>query len=137
MRTIDEIIIHCSETPAGRKVTVDEIRKWHTLSPPKGNGWKDIGYHFVVYLDGSIHQGRPLDEVGAHCKNHNARSIGICYVGGVKDNKPCDTRTKSQIKAIRRLVDSLKTVFPTIERVSGHSDYANKNCPCFNVNTEL
>ncbi len=47
MRYINKIIIHCSATPEGRNFTVDEIRDWHV----NGNGWSDIGYHYVIYLD--------------------------------------------------------------------------------------
>lgn len=76
-RTIREIIIHCSATPEGRNYTVEDIRRWH-----KQQGWSDIGYHYVIYRDGTIHEGRNVDIAGAHCVNHNAHSIGICYIGG-------------------------------------------------------
>ena len=76
MRNINEIIIHCAATPEGKNFTVEQIRDWHV----NGNGWRDIGYHFVIYLDGSVHKGRPIEEVGAHCRGHNANSIGICSV---------------------------------------------------------
>lgn len=77
MRKINEIIIHCSATPEGRNFTVQQIRDWHV----KGNGWRDIGYHYVIYLDGSVHRGRPENRVGAHCTGHNANSMGVCYIG--------------------------------------------------------
>ena len=96
MRSIDKIIVHCTATPEGKHFTVQQIREWHTAPKPKGNGWRDIGYHFVVYLDGSVHNGRPVGQIGAHCSGHNAHSIGVCYVGGeVADgsHKPKDTRT--------------------------------------------
>ena len=43
MRKINLILVHCSATPAAMDVGVREIRGWHTLPPPKGNGWADIG----------------------------------------------------------------------------------------------
>ena len=130
MRTINEIIIHCSATEEGRDFTVEDIRRWHV----QGNGWKDIGYHFVVYRDGSVHPGRPLDQVGAHTSGHNANSIGVCYIGGVAaDGKtPRDTRTLEQKVALIDLVRSLKLVFG-VSKVSGHNEYANKACPSFDV----
>ena len=76
MRVIDEIIVHCTATPQGRAVSVDDIDRWH-----RQRGFAGIGYHFVVYLDGTVHTGRPIGLAGAHCKGHNAHSIGICYVG--------------------------------------------------------
>ena len=134
MRPINEIIIHCAATEEGRNFTVENIRRWHV----QGNGWKDIGYHYLISLEGGIHQGRPIDQAGAHCKNHNQRTIGICYVGGLDDNKkPKDTRTLRQVAAIRQLVQSLKVCFPTIKKVSGHYMYDNKACPCFDVKKEF
>lgn len=134
MRPINEIIIHCTGTIPDDTTTVESIRHYHVTH----NGWKDIGYHYVIYRDGSIHQGRPVDVQGAHCEGHNQRSIGICYVGGLDSNKkPKDTRTVAQMAALRQLVKSLKTVFPTISKVSGHNQYSSKACPCFNVQTQL
>lgn len=134
MRPVTEIIIHCTGTVPSNSTTVEAVRDYHV----KHNGWKDIGYHYLIYLDGSIHQGRPIDQAGAHCKNHNSNTIGICYVGGLDENKkPKDTRTVRQVAAIRQLVQSLKVCFPTIKKVSGHYMYDNKACPCFDVTKEF
>lgn len=78
MRQINEIIIHCAATPEGRNFTVADIDKWH-----KQQGWRGIGYHFVIYIDGSVHKGRPVEDVGAHCLNHNAHSIGCVLHRGL------------------------------------------------------
>ena len=78
MREINKIIVHCADTPEGRDVKTEEIKRWHT----EERGWSDIGYHWVVELDGSIHAGRDESINGAHCRGHNSDSIGICYVGG-------------------------------------------------------
>lgn len=79
MRKINKLIVHCSATPEGRDVKTETIKDWHV----NGNHWKDIGYHYVIELDGSIHKGRDENVIGAHCSGQNANSIGICYVGGV------------------------------------------------------
>ena len=139
MRTINKLIIHCSATPEGKKFTVEDIRRWHTLPVSKGGrGWSDIGYHYVIYLDGSVHTGRPVEKIGAHCAGRNANSIGICYIGGMDaaGKKPKDTRTDAQKKALRSLVATLKTRFPGVT-VHGHNEYAAKACPCFNVKKEF
>jgi len=99
MRNIEEIIIHCSATPEGRDVSTEEIRQWHL-----DRGWSDIGYHFVVELDGTVYDGRPLEIAGAHARGHNSQSIGICYVGGVdSDMEAKDTRTNEQAIALVEL----------------------------------
>lgn len=64
-------------------MSADEIRKWH-----KARGFKDIGYHYVIHLDGRVENGRNIEAVGTHCEGHNANSIGVVYVGGLsKDGK--------------------------------------------------
>ncbi len=128
MREIDEIIIHCTATPEGREVSADEIRRWH-----KAKGWRDIGYHYIVHLDGRIENGRNIELAGAHCEGRNARSIGVVYVGGLaKDGKtPKDTRTEKQKTALRTLVSGLAKHFGA--SIHGHNEYAAKACPCFDV----
>lgn len=133
MREIDELIWHCTATPAGRETTVAEIDRWH-----KARGWSGIGYHKVVHLDGSVSDGRPESQVGAHVANRNARTIGYVYVGGVDADdkrKARDTRTPAQKRTMERLTrEAIKRYGLTM--VSGHSDYANKACPSFNARAE-
>lgn len=132
MREINEIIIHCAATPEGKNFTVEDINKWH-----KDRGFTSIGYHYVIYLDGSIHKGRDIEKAGAHCVNHNAKSIGICYIGGVdKDGKtPKDTRTVQQKESLVSLLKELKLKYPKAE-ICGHNEFAKKACPSFNVKLE-
>lgn len=128
MRAITEIIIHCTATEAKFPVTLETIDLWH-----KARGWKGCGYHFIIHQDGHIQVGRPIAEIGAHCHGHNAHSIGIVYVGGMLNGKPHDTRTYEQIQSLVLLTKTLRRTFPTITKVKGHNEYANKACPCFNV----
>lgn len=129
MRPISEIILHCTATAQGREVSVASIRAGHLA-----RNFADIGYHFVIGLDGTIHPGRPIETAGAHTKGHNERSIGICYVGGyAPDGKtPMDTRTDPQRRSMERLVKELLLRFPGAT-VHGHYEFAPKDCPCFDV----
>lgn len=131
-RRINEIIVHCTATPEGRDYTVADIRQMH-----KAQGWVDIGYHYLVYRDGSIHEGRNVDMVGAHCQGHNAQSIGVCYVGGVaRDGKtPKDTRTQAQKDALIHLLMQLVCLYPDAT-IRGHRDFAAKACPSFDATRE-
>ena len=126
---IKEIIIHCSATPAGRDVTAADIDGWH-----RERGFRCIGYHYVVRLDGTIEKGRKEGEPGAHCLGHNGVSIGVCYIGGLTKtgNQPADTRTPAQREALRRLVAELKSRYPGVT-VHGHREFARKACPCFDI----
>jgi hypothetical protein len=132
MRKINELIWHCTATPEGREVSAKEIDGWH-----KQRGWSGIGYHKVVHLDGSVSNGRPESQVGAHVAGRNTGTIGYVYVGGVKkDGKtPKDTRTPAQKATMRRL--TLEAIGKyRLKKVSGHRDYAAKACPCFDAGTE-
>lgn len=132
MRKIDEIIIHCSATAEGKDFNASDIDRWH-----KQRGFKCIGYHYVIKLDGTVEKGRGVEEIGAHCLNHNKNSIGICYVGGLaKDGKtPKDTRTEAQKKALWKLIVDLMIKYPDAT-IHGHREFANKACPCFDAKKE-
>lgn len=131
-RYIDKIIVHCTATPEYRDITVTDIRRWH-----KAQGWSDIGYHYVIYLDGTIHNGRDVDVAGAHTSGHNQHSIGVCYVGGVAtDGKtPKDTRTASQRLALMNLLRDLRKLYPQA-KIYGHRNFAVKACPSFDARGE-
>ena len=129
MRKINEIIVHCAATREGRDFTVEDITRWH-----KARGFATIGYHYVIYRDGSIHEGRPLEQIGAHCVGHNKHSIGICYIGGcASDGKtPKDTRTSEQKEALLALLRRLKARFPNAT-IHGHREFAAKACPSYDA----
>jgi N-acetylmuramoyl-L-alanine amidase len=131
-RHIDKLIVHCSATPEGREVKRSEIDAWH-----RKRGFNGIGYHYLVHLDGSIEDGRDVDQAGAHTAGYNAHSIGICYIGGVAaDGKtPMDTRTEAQKKALVSLLKSLRALYPQAT-IHGHREFANKACPSFDAKTE-
>ena len=139
-RRIDEIIVHCTATPEGQPRTVEQIRAQH-----KAQGYSDIGYHYLVYLDGTLHLGRDADISGAHAEGHNSHSIGVCYVGGVENRpgvpynklKAKDTRTALQRHALMSLLVDLRKLYPTA-RIIGHRDVDRKGkaCPSFDAKSE-
>ena len=131
MRNINKIIVHCSATKEGKAFNVADITRWH-----KQRGFATIGYHWVVLLDGTIQQGRAEMTMGAHCKGHNANSIGICYIGGLDANgKSKDTRTPEQKESLLILLKELKKKYPKAT-IHGHREFANKDCPCFDAKNE-
>lgn len=136
MRYINDIIIHCSATKSTSDVGAAEIKAWHTAPKPRGNGWRDVGYHYIVRLDGSVERGRPISQPGAHCYGHNAHSIGICYVGGIDEHgRHADTRTPAQRAALVKLLRNLEKIYRC--PIHGHHDYNyGKDCPCFDAATE-
>ena len=127
------IIVHCTATPEGRDIGMKEIRQWHVC----GQGWADVGYHYLVRLDGTIESGREEHLAGAHCKGKNYCSVGVWYVGGcTADGRTAkDTRTPEQKTALRTLISQLLQRYPHAT-VHGHREFARKACPCFDARSE-
>lgn len=135
MRTINRIILHCSDSPFGDAALIDQ---WH-----KERGWRGIGYHFVIRngyttaemmksrrpdfsLDGAVEDGRPPDQVGAHCDGANEDSIGVCLIG--KDQFTC-----AQFRALINLKQRLEGCYGDLQLV-GHYEAIKpgdppKSCP--------
>lgn len=133
MRKIDKIFIHCSATPEGRDIKMETIKSWHV----KGRGWRNIGYHFVIELDGMLRPGRRMEQMGAGVKGHNEHSIHVCYVGGIDKNKKAkDTRTQAQRETLNTIIGGLVEQYPDAS-VHGHNEFANKACPSFDVQKEF
>jgi len=133
MRKINKIILHCTATPEGRQHDVADIRRWHLK-----RGFNDIGYHYLIHIDGTIEEGRPLNKQGAHCSGENKGSIGLCYVGGMSNDmkKAKDTRTQAQKDSLIKLMHELIYKYNKDMTIHGHNEYANKACPSFNVQEE-
>ena len=144
-RVITDIVIHCTATKQGYDYTSNDIRKMH-----RAQGWTDIGYHYIVRLDGAVEPGRDVDMIGAHVSGHNAHSIGIAYVGGINSRgKAEDTRTDAQKVSLLALLVELRKLYPRA-KISGHRDFSIdrnhdgvispdewiKECPCFNAADE-
>ena len=130
-RKINEIIVHCTATEAGKNFTVDDVRKWH-----KKRGFRDIGYHYLILLDGTLQKGRAIEDVGAHCEGHNDHSLGICYVGGLRKGQPADTRTKAQEETLKKIIKALRDQLGPLPVHSHHYYNPYKACPCFNAEAE-
>lgn len=133
MRTINNIVIHCTATQPD--ATVNAIQRYW-----KNNlGWINPGYHFLIEADGSITQLLPIDKVSNGVQGHNHDSIHLSYIGGVdKNDKATDTRTPAQYHAMTGLVKALHAVYPRA-KILGHRDFprVNKGCPSFEVKTYL
>ncbi|HEV7340879.1 MAG TPA: N-acetylmuramoyl-L-alanine amidase [Sphingopyxis sp.] len=139
---IKRVFLHCSATREGQDIDAATIKKWHLAQ-----GWKDIGYHFVIRIDGTIETGRAEHVVGSHVAGFNTGSIGVVYVGGLDaQGKPKDTRTEAQKASMARLCRALDAAYKQ-PRFMGHRDASPdkdgdgvvekhewlKDCPCFDV----
>ena len=121
------LIIHCSAVRPDQQSSVAQIDSWHR----KRGFHLGVGYHYVIRRDGEIEKGRPEWLTGAHCKNHNAHSIGICYEGGLNiRGQPDDTRTEAQKASMRRLLEELHQRYPRAIIIGHHDLNPLKDCPC-------
>jgi N-acetyl-anhydromuramyl-L-alanine amidase AmpD len=142
MREINLLVIHCSATPEGLDIGAKELRVMHLA-----RGFADIGYHYVIRLDGSVEKGRADDVIGAHAEGYNAHSLGICMVGGLDHARAAkDTFTPAQWATLKTLVNRLTEKY-AIGKIVGHRDLSPdlnhdgkitpnewmKQCPCFDV----
>lgn len=139
-----EIVIHATDTPKGwmegasLASKIKEIERWHI----EGRGWSGIAYNFLGDIDGEVGGGRDLDndgdfaeETGAHTRGYNTRSIGYALIGGhggSADDQFSDHYTPEQDFALRNFIARMEQRFGPL-KVTGHNQYANKACPCFNV----
>lgn len=146
MAKLKYLVIHCAATPEGRAVSSADIRRWHTAPPPKGRGWRQVGYTDMIHLDGRVerlvdnNEDAVVDpwEVTNGASGINAVSRHIVYVGGLaSDGKtPKDTRTTAQREALKAYVLAFHRQHPTV-RIIGHNEVAHKACPSFDVQAWL
>lgn len=144
MARIKRIVIHCTATPSGREVTIDDITRWHKGAPPAGHGWSHYGYHVLIHLDGSwdVLQQLPfgpyltVDCMANGAKGYNHESLHVCYVGGIdaKTRRAADTRTDAQKSTLKAVIAWLRGKYGNLP-VCGHRDLpgVRKACPCFNA----
>jgi N-acetylmuramoyl-L-alanine amidase len=129
VREIKRIVLHCAATKPSQDIDADTIREWHLA-----RGWSDIGYHYVIKLDGIVESGRPLSLMGAHARGHNKNSVGICYIGGLDyKGKPQDTMNGRQVDSFKRLVYALCITLNKPLAIHGHNEFSDKACPSFKV----
>ncbi len=131
-RSTDLIVIHCAATPPSMDIGREEIGQWHIR-----RGFRAVGYHWIIRRDGRLEPGRPENVQGAHAVEVNARSIGICLVGGVAERDrrtPESNFTAPQWAALENLVAGILARYPGC-RVLGHRDIpgVRKDCPCFDA----
>lgn len=113
----DAIVLHHA---AARTASPEDVHRWH-----RAQGWAGIGYHLYVRKDGSVHAGRPLRATGAHVRDHNSHTLGVCCEG---DYDAETAMPQAQLQALREVLAYLKTQYPDAA-VKRHRDYGGTVCP--------
>jgi len=138
MREVKTIVIHCTATRPNwmAEKTSDqrwaEIKRWHVSD----RGWSDIGYHWGIDRDGTLHRGRPSNRIGAHTRGENRNSIGIVLFGGHgarQNDSFIEHFTHAQDRKLLQLIEAILKEFTSIDRIAGHNEFAAKACPGFSV----
>lgn len=144
MRTITRIFVHCTASHQST-TTVSSL-----LAEFKRKGWKNPGYHYVVFPDGSTRKLLNESLVANGVKGYNSHSIHIAYVGGVDSKlRSVDNRTDAQKATLLRILRGLRKSYPKAT-ILGHRDISPdtnhngivdpweriKDCPCFDAKVE-
>jgi N-acetylmuramoyl-L-alanine amidase len=140
---LELLVIHCTATPEDRKVTKEDIIRWHTSSKEDGGrGWKQVGYSDMIALNGELINLVPYNdddiidpwEITNGVKGINGRARHIVYVGGMdkKGKVAKDTRTIEQLATMIDYIDDILEKHPDI-KIAGHNQFADKICPSFSV----
>lgn len=97
------------------------------------NGWRSIGYHWVVCEDGKGERGREDHEVGAHAGGFNVNSLGLC-VAGHGDFAPWNDAQMAEV--LRKCAQWCALYRVQVEHVIGHRETpdfggppVSKTCP--------
>ena len=131
-RNINKIIVHCADTKTNQSFDITDVDNWH-----KKRGFSMVGYHYYIKLDGTIQEGRNLEQVGAHCKGQNSDSIGICFEGGLNaDGSKWDGPLSPQLDAWNSLYQYLCFMFGNLP-IKAHYEYSEKSCPNFDPDDYL
>jgi len=147
MNKIQFLVIHCTATPAGREVSSEDIRHWHTDPKPKGNGWNQVGYTDLFHINGGIerlvanNEDANVDpwEVTNGVGGKNSICRHIVYAGGmtIENKKPYDSRTIMQKESLRKYVVEFHRKNPDVKIVGHHYFDQGKACPSFDVQVWL
>lgn len=135
------VVLHCAATPAHLDIGATEIRHWHTAPKPVGNGWRHIGYHFIIRRSGIIEIGLALRTQGIHVAGHNYHSVGVCLVGGARDGQNAPGfQGVPEANFVTQQLESLRDLSRTLLRICcnavlvGHNELdPSKPCPSFDV----
>jgi len=139
-RSITRLFVHATASNQ-RTTTVSTLK-----AEFKARGWKNPGYHYVVFPDGAVVQMLSESGVANGVKGYNSNSVHVSWVGGYNG---VDNRTIAQKLTLIKVLKELRVKYPTA-KILGHRDVSPdknhngivdpweriKECPCFEVRQE-
>ena len=121
------IIHHSASQDCSIAYDWDGILRYHVCHPERK--YRNIGYHAGIEMVDGVYQvvlGRPLMYDGAHCKNYNEDSVGICCVGDWEKDTP-PWQVYELCSDLCRFY-YMRLGIP-MKRIFGHHDFAQTDCP--------
>ncbi len=137
LHTPNRMTVHHTVTPneaADGAHWVRQAQNWHM----DGNGWSDIGYHFLISWDGTIYRGNPEERQGAHARNANSGNLGIALIGRYDTGHPSEAQIQSLTQMLRYLGDKYG-IDLNRSNIQGHGEWPGQStaCPGTNLRNQL
>lgn len=124
-RQIKKIVVHVSDSDDSLDFGFRDVNEWHKQRGFLSPSGIHCGYHYIIRRNGTVEVGRPLEEAGAHVQGHNAKSIGICWIGR---NHISPEQKKSLMTLIRDTAKQFN--LDLVDDVFGHYELnPGKTCP--------
>ena len=120
-RDVRKVFLHCSASSNPEHDDVSVIREWHL-----DRGWSDVGYHFFIKFDGTVQEGRSLEQIPAAQAGYNTGSIAICLHG-----LESSTFRVAQMAALQNLAQQINSAYKGEITFHGHCEVSDKRCPVF------
>lgn len=129
MNGVQRITVHhdgmtpfTSTAPADARQRLESIRRAHV----SGNGWADIGYHFVIDPSGRVWEARPIDRQGAHVKYNNEHNLGVMVLGNYDQQYPTNAASQSLDSFVAAMMRRYRV---PVSRVYTHQELRATACP--------
>ncbi len=139
MRKIKEIHLHHSWKPdysnfkiINGRPNYNYLFRWIRDYHINNNKWKDIAYHFIVFPDGFVKEGRNINELPASIPGRNKNAVAICMIGNFDE----DEITPEQLQATKKLIEQLKKTYAT-DTLYFHREWSTKTCPGTKLNKDM
>jgi hypothetical protein len=123
-------IHHSAGTSVSNSQTVKNIQCFHMNE----NKWSDIGYHFLIGIDGKCFEGRELKYKGSHISKGNTGNIGICFLGCFESTQP------NNVIVAQEMVDTCSELINVLSKkykikickevIKGHKQHKNAQTLC-------
>ncbi len=128
MGRISKLTVHHDGMPPVTLSTESQVRDRIALirRAHVGNGWADLGYHYVVDPLGNVWEGRPISLQGAHVKNYNEGNVGVMVLGNFQEQRP----TPQALTALDAfIVTQMRQYRIRLDQVYTHQELRPTACP--------